>query len=90
MVADVPVTRRDVLPHDDAQQSRNGIRIVPDHVAASWPAERLIPAIDDRRRQASWTTRSDGIAARYGMPTADVVAMQLEYPRLSSRELQAA
>ena len=34
---------------DGAQQSRNGIRIVPDQVAASWPAERLIPAIEDRR-----------------------------------------
>ncbi len=74
---------------DGAQQSRNGIRIVPDQVAASWPAERLIPAIEDRRPASVLDDALAGIAVRYGMPTADVVAMQLEYPRLSSRELQA-
>ena len=66
---------------DGAQQSRNGIRIVPDQVAASWPAERLLPAIGDRNRQEPWTKPFDGITARYGMRTADFVAMQLEYPR---------
>ena len=74
---------------DGAQQSRNGIRIVPDQVAASWPAERLIPAIEDRRPASVLDDALAGIAVRYGMPTADVVAMQLEYPRLNSRELQA-
>ena len=40
-----------------AQQTRNGIRIVPDQVAASWPAERLLPAIGDSpsSRQQPWT-----------------------------------
>jgi len=74
---------------DGAQQSRNGIRIVPDQVAASWPAERLIPAIEDRRPASVLDDALAGIAARYGMPTVNLVAMQLEYPRLSSRELQA-
>ena len=32
-----------------AQQSRNGIRIVPDQVAASWPGERLLPAVGERQ-----------------------------------------
>jgi putative intracellular protease/amidase len=74
---------------DGTQQSRNGIRIVTDQVATSWPAERLMPPIDDRRPASVLDDALDGIAARYGMPTADVVAMQLEYQRLSSRELQA-
>ena len=30
---------------DGPQQTRNGIRIVSDRVAASWPAEQLVPAI---------------------------------------------
>ena len=53
---------------DGAQQSRNGIRIVPDQVAASWPAERLIPAIGDRRPASVLDDALAGIAVRYGMP----------------------
>ena len=64
-----------------AQQTRNGIRILPDQVATSWPAERRLPAIGDRRRQQALDQALHGIAARYGMRTADLVAMQLEYPR---------
>ena len=68
-----------------AQQSRNGIRIVPDQVAASWPAERLLPAVGDRPPARALDEALDGIAARYGMRTADFVAMQLEYPRTDDR-----
>ena len=68
---------------DDAQQSHNGIRIVPDQVAASWPGERLLPAIGDRQPARALDEALDGITARYGMRTADFVAMQLEYPRRS-------
>ena len=64
-----------------AQQSRNGIRILPDQVATSWPAERLLPAIGDRRPAQALDHALEGIAARYGTPTTDMVAMQLEYPR---------
>jgi len=64
-----------------AQETRNGLRIVPDQVATSWPAEHLIPAIEDRQPAKALDQALDGIAARYGMRTADVVAMQLEYPR---------
>ena len=66
-----------------AQQSRNGIRIVPDQVAASWPGERLLPALGDRQPARALDEALDGITARYGMRTADFVAMQLEYPRRS-------
>jgi hypothetical protein len=65
----------------DAQETRNGIRIVPDQVATSWPAERLIPKIGDERPAKALDQTLDAIAARYGTRTADVVAMQLEYPR---------
>ena len=68
---------------DGAQQSRNGIRIVPDQVAASWPGERLLPAPGDRQPARALDEALRGITARYGMRTADLVAMQLEYPRLS-------
>ena len=68
---------------DGAQQSRNGIRIVPDQVVASWPRGRLLPAPGDRQPARALDEALDGITARYGMRTADFVAMQLEYPRRS-------
>ena len=71
---------------DGAQQTRNGIRIVPDQVAASWPAEHLLPAIGDRQPARALDEALHGIAARYGMRTADFVAMQLEYPRPSASQ----
>jgi putative intracellular protease/amidase len=67
-----------------AQETRNGIRIVPDQVAAGWPAERLLPAIEDRQPARALDEALHGITARYGMRTADFVAMQLEYPRPST------
>ncbi len=66
---------------DGAQPSRNGIRIVPDEVAASWPEERLLPAPGERQPARVLGDALDEIADRYGLPTADVVTMQLEYPR---------
>ncbi len=62
-----------------AQQTRNGIRILPDQVATNWPAEQLLPAIGDRKPAAALDQALDGIAARYGTRTANFVAMQLEY-----------
>ena len=67
-----------------AQQSRNGIRIFPDEVAASWPAERLLPSVGNGNQRKRWTTRCSAITARYGTRTTDFVAMQLEYPRQRS------
>jgi putative intracellular protease/amidase len=64
-----------------AQETRNGIRILPDQVATSWPAEHLIPPIADRQPAKALDQALDGIASRYGMRTADMVAMQLEYPK---------
>ena len=67
-----------------AQQTRNGIRIFPDQVATSWPAEHLMSAIGDQQPARALDQALRGIAARYGMRTADLVAVQLEYPRQST------
>ena len=64
-----------------AVQSRNGIRILPDEVAANWPADQLLPAIGDRKPAEALDDVLDSITARYGPRTTDFVAMQLEYPR---------
>jgi len=63
-----------------AQQTRNGIRIFPDQVAANWPAKELLPAIGDRQPVKALDEALRAIATRYGAGTADFVAMQLEYP----------
>ena len=64
-----------------AQQSRNGIRILPDEVATNWPAARRLPEIDNAKPAEALDSALGGIAARYGARTTDFVAMQLEYPR---------
>jgi putative intracellular protease/amidase len=64
-----------------ARQSRNGLRILPDEVATTWPAERLLPSVGDRKPAEALDEALQGIAARYGTRTTDFVAMQLEYPR---------
>jgi putative intracellular protease/amidase len=66
---------------DDALETRSRIRIIPDKVATSWSADHLLPAIGSQRPAQALDQALQGIAARYGMPTADLVAMQLEYPR---------
>lgn len=63
-----------------AVETKNGIRILPDEIATSWPAERLIPPINERPAKALDQALQE-IAARYGARTTDFVAMQLEYPR---------
>jgi transcriptional regulator GlxA family with amidase domain len=64
-----------------AVRTRNGLSVVPDHVAADWPPERRLPAIGDRRPAHALDNALLGIENRYGRRTADVVATQLEYPR---------
>jgi putative intracellular protease/amidase len=61
--------------------SREGIRIVPDQFASQWPSARRISLGDSKpARQLDETLAA--IADRYGQRTGEVVAMQLEYPRL--------
>jgi putative intracellular protease/amidase len=64
-----------------ALATRGGIRILPDEVATNWPSERLLPAIGVSPPATSLDQTLAAIEARYGPPTADFVAMQLEYPR---------
>lgn len=64
-----------------AIESRNGLRILPDVVATSWPAEQRLPAFDDRAPARALDDTLREIANRYDTSTADVVAMQLEYPQ---------
>ncbi|WP_262026993.1 DJ-1/PfpI family protein [Microvirga sp. Mcv34] len=62
-------------------ETRSRIRIIPDKVATSWSAEHLLPAVGIQRPAHALDQALQGIAARYGNPTADLVAMQLEYRR---------
>ncbi|TJW86974.1 MAG: transcriptional regulator, partial [Mesorhizobium sp.] len=66
---------------DGAIVSRDGIRILPDQVAADWPVEQLVPATADMRPAKALDQALRDISARYGARTTDFVAMQLEYPR---------
>jgi putative intracellular protease/amidase len=64
----------------EAQESRNGIRLLPERAMAEWPAARRLPNIE-RQPAEALDAALRGIARRYGEGTADFVAMQLEYPR---------
>jgi putative intracellular protease/amidase len=64
-----------------ALQSRNGIRILPDEVATSWPTARRLPEIGVRKPAEALDDTLRAITARYDARTTDFVAMQLEYPR---------
>lgn len=64
----------------EAQESRNGIRLLPERAMAEWPAARRLPNIEPQPAEAL-DAALRGIARRYGEGTADFVAMQLEYPR---------
>jgi putative intracellular protease/amidase len=69
-----------------AQQTRNGLHIYPEQVAASWPAARRLPAVDGPPPAKALDQALRSIEARYGLRTADFVAMQLEYPRNSTAQ----
>lgn len=64
---------------DRAQLSRNGLRILPDQVAADWPAERLLAMTETQPAKALDQALAE-IDDRYGSRTAGFVAIQLEYP----------
>src|SRR5690606_28485113 len=64
----------------DAVETRNGIRIVPDGAASDWPEGKRVPAFAGGAPAEALNQALLAIADRYGGRTADVVAMQLEYP----------
>lgn len=65
----------------DARQTRGGLRIYPEQVAANWPAERLLSLVGERKPAEALDETLRAMTARYGARTTDFVAMQLEYPR---------
>jgi putative intracellular protease/amidase len=65
----------------DARRTRNGLLIVPDEVATTWPAESQLPAVGDRPPAKALDEGLLAIEDRYGPATANFVAMQLEYSR---------
>jgi transcriptional regulator GlxA family with amidase domain len=68
-----------------AVESRNGVRIVPDRAASSWPADRLVTPIARRKPAEALDQVLAAIRERYGTQTARIVAMQLEYSQQDAR-----
>jgi putative intracellular protease/amidase len=60
--------------------TRGGIRLLPDRVVTAWPGERL-PFDSSKQPAEALDSALQDIAARYGKATANLVAMQLEYPQ---------
>jgi transcriptional regulator GlxA family with amidase domain len=69
-----------------ALSTRSGLRILPQQVATDWPAERRLPAVGALPPAKSLDQALLAIGARYGTDTADMVAMQLEYPRRGAQD----
>jgi len=67
-----------------AVTTANGVRVLPDRVVQDWPEEGVVSTFPDQPPAAALDLGLGAIAARYGARTADVVAMQLEYPRPAS------
>lgn len=63
----------------EPQQTLGGIGIIPDRVAASWPTQQAVPSFGDQKPADALNDVLWNITDRYGAPTADMVAMQLEY-----------
>jgi transcriptional regulator GlxA family with amidase domain len=63
-----------------AQETLSGLRIVPDVATAAWSPEQRIPTPVDQPAAQALDGALQGISRRYGARTADLVAMQLEYP----------
>lgn len=64
----------------DAFVTRHGIVVIPDEVAASISRGDQIPTFSDQPSSAALDATLSAISVRYGRPTGEVVAMQLEYP----------
>jgi putative intracellular protease/amidase len=67
-----------------AIETRNGIRIVADRVGGDRPADDVVDSLGNRPPAHALDDVLSSIESRYGPRTRYVVAMQLEYPRLTS------
>lgn len=63
----------------------NDVKIVPDTQAADRP-EQMAPLFPDQPPAKALDLTLAAIGALYGQATADVVAMQLEYPKLAAAQ----
>lgn len=64
--------------------TRNGVRIIPDHTGKVLPTLQSINRAVNQPPAKALDHTLAAITERYGKRTADVVAMQLEYPQLGS------
>lgn len=62
-------------------ESLSGLRLIPDQAGAVVAADHIVPTFPNRPPAVALDETLAAIAARYGEPTTDVVAMQLEYPQ---------
>jgi transcriptional regulator GlxA family with amidase domain len=62
-------------------KSRYGVRVLPDRAELIVSEDRSISAFPSRKPAEALDLTLAAITARHGKRTADVVAMQLEYPR---------
>lgn len=69
----------------EARPSLNGLRILPERIADGKRAGRLPPSAWNGKPAAVLDETLAAISRRYGAPTADMVATQLEYIRPASR-----
>jgi len=67
-------------PDHDTIVTRNGMQIIADHAATTSDNGTAVPVVDMAHPAATLTGTLNAIGRRYGLPTASVVAMQLEYP----------
>jgi putative intracellular protease/amidase len=63
----------------DAGITRNGLKIIPDEIRASWDADTLLEPLWERPAARALDGALAAIATRYGASTRNLVAMQLEY-----------
>jgi putative intracellular protease/amidase len=68
-----------------ARRTAGGLSILPDRIAADWPARQRLPPIGTLEPAPALDRTLQDIRRRYGADTARFVAMQLEYP---DRELR--
>jgi transcriptional regulator GlxA family with amidase domain len=61
-------------------ETGHGMRVIPDRLVASWPAGESVPDTESLKPAQALDQALAGIADRYGDDTAELVAMQLEYP----------
>ncbi|UYZ09264.1 DJ-1/PfpI family protein [Agrobacterium salinitolerans] len=59
----------------------NGVRILPDRVENGWRQDRTASIYPGQRPADALDRTLEAITGRYGEPTTDVVALQLEYLR---------